>query len=141
MLTTKQLETLALARYESLRSIELVSKDKTTVLEQIKNEIKELYPLSSEDVCLRRHSRFRVLESLPQDFQERIIHLDDEDFILAGIRFRNLEIDKPFVAVWSSSSRISVETIAECIKKEFAVFKPHFLQIRFPVSILGQFKD
>ena len=45
MLTTKQLETLAFARYESLRSIKLVSTDKTTVLEQITNEIKELYPL------------------------------------------------------------------------------------------------
>lgn len=132
MLTTKQLETLALARYESLRSIELASKNKTTVLEQIINEIKELYPLSSADVCQIRHARFHVPESSPDDFQERIIHLDNEDFILAGIRFKNLKLDKPFISVWSSSSKIPVETIGKRIKKEFAVFRPKHFQMRFP---------
>lgn len=132
MLTTKQLETLALARYELLRPIDLVSLSKTAVLEQIINELRELEPLSSEDVCLKRHARFHVSGSSPKDFQERIFNLDNGDFILAGIRFRNLELDKPFVSVWSSSSKISVEVIANCIKKEFAVFKPQFLRMRFP---------
>lgn len=137
MLTTKQLETLALARYELLRPIDLLSLNKTVVLEQIINELKELEPLSSEDECLKRHARFPISGSSPKDFQERIFNLENGDFILAGIRFRNLEIDKPFVAVWSSSSKISVEAISDCIKKEFAVFKPQFLQMRFPYPYLA----
>lgn len=136
MLTTKQIETLAHARYELLRPIDLVSLNKTAVLEQIVNELKELEPLSSKDVCLKRHARFHVPGSSPEDFQERIFKLENGDFILAGIRFRNLELHKPFVSVWSSSSTISVEVIADCIKKEFAVFKPRFMQMRFPYPYL-----
>lgn len=110
MLTTKHLETLALARYELLRPIDLLSPNETVVLEQIINELKELEPLSSEDVCLKRHARFHVSGSSPKDFQERIFTLENGDFILAGIRFKNLEIDKPFVAVWSSSSKTGVRS-------------------------------
>lgn len=134
MLTTKQLETLALARYELLRPIDLISPNKTIVLEHIINELKDLEPLGSEDVCLKRHSRFGILGSSPEDFKERIIDLENGDFILAGIRFKNLELDKPFVSVWSSSEKISVEFITEVIKKEFWIFKPKFLQMVFPYA-------
>lgn len=134
MLTKKQMETLAQARYELLRPIDLISLDNAIVLEQITNELKELETLSTDDVCQKRYARFEIPGSVPKDFQERIISLENGDFILAGIRFRNLELDRPFVSAWSSSSKTSTDIITDCIKKEFSIFKPKFLEMRLPHS-------
>lgn len=76
----------------------------------------------------------------PRDYRNRLLVGDDDLVLLAGIRFRNLNLSQPFVDIVAASRPFSnaweCDRCKDEIAQAFAVFAPLF--IRLERSLIGE---
>ncbi len=64
--------------------------------------------------------------------------MDNDSFLLAGIRFQGVDVTQPYISVlgnFKNIDTVSFNKIAEIIRKEFKIFKPHSFHMNFPEGI------
>lgn len=114
----------------------------TTILK----ELEALLDLSKIENLINWHKSLNLPNVTVENLQEKIIETNTGK-VLIGIRFLGMDINKPFVSVWSSFDiENDLENIIKNAKKEFAIFKPKFIRFWMkPNSILSnkyhQFKE
>lgn len=135
MLDTKQMDALVASKFTSLFLQKAITDSRAIVLNGIRSEIESLTELATPQVCSDRCNFFKLKGSTPEDFKERVLKLNDKDFILVGIRFLGLDVTQPFVSVLPSFvplNDLNMARIADLIRKEFAVFNPQSFQMTLP---------
>lgn len=104
---------------------ELAIKDFTQKIE------KSWHSLNQLEVKQERCKRFQVAGAKYSDYSEFFIELGKSQFLLAGIRHKNLNPDEPFVelrANFTIANRKQALEIFAQIKNRFNVFKPKHVQ-------------
>lgn len=139
MITKLHIDALTASKADLYRSVEhFRNLDHMQLLLSIRQEIESLAELVSPEICLKRCERFNIVGVLPCDYEERIITLDENTFLLAGIRFQGLDVTQPYVSVlgnFKKAEDIPFSQIAELIKEEFKVFKPQSFHMNFPEGV------
>ncbi len=123
MMTQKQIETLVSSKLLLVKN-EILSPlstspwmDKNILaslassLASIEAEYTSLMNLASLEICTKRFNYFHIKDSKVDDYKERLIQLDQEHFMMAGIRFRGLDKSQPFIEVHPSHYEISDDMI------------------------------
>lgn len=91
-----------------------------------------LLSLSEQNSCAQRWQFFDLPHTRPSDFAEQLMHWQgpegEELWLWAGIRFRNLDLNYPFVAVEFAGSEANLKKalpqVQAHLKQSFAVFEP-----------------
>ena len=142
MLNQKQKDALVASRLAILASNNFIEINEAKIVDSIFRELDELLELSLTEVCLKRFEFFKIPETSPDYFSERVISLNDSEFIIAGIRFRGLDVNQPFVSVIPSKADLKendLDQICNLVRKEFASFNPRYVQMTSsPKSSLGK---
>jgi len=152
MMTQKQIETLVsskllLVKNEILSPLSsspcmdknILASSMASSLASIEAEYTSLMNLASLKICTKRFNYFHIKDSKVDDYKERLIQLDQEHFMMAGIRFRGLDKSQPFIEVHPSHYEISDDIISRMamqLKREFAVFNPFSFKIKLPLHHL-----
>lgn len=91
----------------------------------------ELIELSSPEVCEAR-KKGMALSCDPRDLAERALKLSNGNEFIAGARFKNLDINFPFVEIQigSEMSLELVSEISEIVKNEFGNLHPKGLKFK-----------
>jgi RimJ/RimL family protein N-acetyltransferase len=132
MLENKQVDALVASRFALLAKQSIISKNREIVLEGLKKEILSLQEFALSEVCSKGCEFFGIAGTKPSDFPERIVYLSEDDFILIGIRFSGLDVNRPFVSVIPSFETLSsslIDKISRKVEQEFSVFKPQSFQM------------
>ena len=136
MITKLHIDALVASKAELYRSVEhFRSFDQKAFLHSIRQEVESLAELQSSEICLKRSLHFNLAGVGPDDYKERILYLNETHFILAGIRFRGLDVTQPFVSVlgnFKDIKYIPFDKIGELIKEEFKVFRSICFHMSFP---------
>lgn len=135
MITKNHVDALIASKFELLKANEFLNTEKDKILSAIREEMESLTQLASIEVCVDRCNFFNLDKTSPEDYSEKILKLDERNFILAGIRFRGLDVKKPFIGVQISNSIVNeslIYQISELVKKEFAIFSPLAVQLKLP---------
>ena len=139
MITKLHIDALVASKADLYSSAEhFRNLDHKKLLLSIKQEIESLAKLASPKICLKRCQRFNLAGVLPCDYEERIITLDEDSFLLAGIRFQGQDVTQPYVSVMGNFKKtedIPFSQIAELVKKEFKVFTPNSFHMNFPDGV------
>ena len=99
----------------------------------------ERLELAEPEVCRARHQAFGLPGTQPQDYAERLLSLPGQGRLLAGIRFRNLDPDFPFIEL--SGDLPLPELLARrteiftTLRQTFAVFRPRGLTLCLPAAL------
>ena len=106
----------------------------------ITEEMKSLEELAMPDVALKRHEFFSVPHAAPEDYYERVIEIEPSSgqYFIAGIRFRNLELNRPFITIMPSFSELDeglILKLSRKIKSEFKVFNPESFHFTMPEDV------
>ncbi|MGE3609323.1 MAG: hypothetical protein AB7I27_07035 [Bacteriovoracaceae bacterium] len=143
MITTEQMDALVASKYALLASNEIFKNNEADVKEGLREEINSLTELALPDVCRKRCDFFKLSGTRPEDYRERIIEVPGKGFLLAGIRFRGLDVTKPFVSVIPSfiTTENDLTLIKELIKEEFRVFRPQAFQLTLSPKYLRERVD
>lgn len=130
MITKKHLDALIASRFDLLKSKDIFKNNLEALRESIKVDLSSLAELSLIEVATKRFHFFSLDYTRPEDFQERIIEVDQNKFIMAGIRFRGLNKERPFISVYANFEikNNHLSEIATLINKEFSLFKPQAFQ-------------
>ena len=89
--------------------------------------------LNSVAAKTKRHARFQIPHTGPEDYTERWIQLDAERAVICGIRHMNLNPQRPFIDLRANFSLSSMECIEEVYRKiqaHFRVFNPGFISVQ-----------
>lgn len=135
MITKNQVDALIASKFDLFETNEYLKTEREKILSAIREEIESLIELALPEICQERCNHFNLDGTTPEDYSEKILKLDEEKFILAGIRFQGLDVTKPFIGIQLSDSNIDELTIfqvMEVVKKEFSVFAPLAIQIKLP---------
>ena len=139
MITKLHIDALVASKADLYRSVEHFRQlDHEQLLISIRQEIESLAELVDPEICLKRCQRFDLPGVKPEDYKEKILYLDDDSFILAGIRFQGLNVTQPFISVLGNFKKavsIPSNKIAQIVKEEFKAFKPHSFHMNFPEGI------
>lgn len=121
----------------------------------LKEKFTSYEELMTLEVCEKREKRFQL--GVPLDsYLERIVQDEKGREVMMGIRFRNLNTDRPFVFAWPSF-KVEEEDIfllKEMARREFQEFSPLYLSLPMApdykskihkysydmVTVLGHFK-
>jgi RimJ/RimL family protein N-acetyltransferase len=98
------------------------------------NAVTEELSFAHQEADLGRYAaNCPVVGAKPSDYAPRLVAGGDGQVLLAGIRFRNLDLQEPFVEIIGASRPFSSESEVErCMKRvamNFAVFAPLFVRI------------
>lgn len=97
----------------------------------IEDNFQDIADLATEKVCLARKNGMN-LPYEPADLAERVLQLESGHEILAGVRFKNLDVDFPFIEIYKTFS-ITAEMLIEIqqlIQLEFKNIKPKGFKFR-----------
>ncbi|AZZ35424.1 hypothetical protein CIK05_00955 [Bdellovibrio sp. qaytius] len=91
----------------------------------------ELVELSSSEVCEARKKGL-ALSCESRDLAERTLKLSNGNEFIAGARFKNLDINFPFIEIHSGSEKSSeiVREISKIVQNEFANLRPKGLKFK-----------
>ena len=132
MITKKHLDALAASKFDLLKPNDIFNDNLKSLKKEIASELNQLAELSLPEIYTERFNYFKLDGTTAKDFRERILELKNDQFIMAGIRFKGLNVKKPFISIVANfeikSDRLLV--LAELIKKEFSVFNPIAFQFR-----------
>ena len=139
MITKLHIDALIASKADLYRSVEHFRQlDHEQLLKSITEEIESLVELADPEICLKRCQHFDLPGVKPEDYEEKILYLDDDLVILAGIRFQGLDVTQPYVSIlgnFKKTESIPFNKIAQIVREEFKVFKPHCFHMNFPVGI------
>lgn len=137
MITKKHLDALAASKFGLLKSKDIFKDNIEGLKKEIASDLNQLAELSLEEVYTERFNYFKLKGTTAEDFRERIIEIEKDKFILAGIRFRGLNVDRPFISIVTSFEITNnrLYNLAEVIKNEFSIFKPNSFQFQLPSEI------
>ncbi len=127
MISERYIDELSAHKYQALKSKHIFRNNLIELKSTVKADFKSIAELALPEVFSERAKFFTLLDVNPETFSERIIEIDEKKFILAGIRFRGLNVNKPFVSVYANfeiKDNKTLSQIADLLKKEFAVFRP-----------------
>ena len=137
MITKKHLDALTASKFDLLKSKDIFKDNLEGLKKEIASGLDELAKLSRPEVYIEGFNYFKLDGTTAEDFRERILEVEKDQFIMAGIRFRGLNVNKPFISIIANfevtSDRLS--GIAELIKKEFSIFKPIAFHFHLPSEI------
>ena len=111
--------------------------DEATIKKGIEEDFDSLLELTDMKICQKRCDYFKLKGVKPEDFKERVIDLGNGKEFLAGIRFRALVVEKPFVAVWLNFPELNSELLKElsvAVKEEFKMFNPLWIAFQLQLS-------
>jgi hypothetical protein len=111
--------------------------DEDTIKQSIVAEYEDLYDLRDLEICRKRHDKFGESGGTIEDFCERIINLENERYALVGIRYKGLDIKKPFVSAWTNFSDISDNEI-KIISEEFKMFFPMHVNVQLAPNVFSK---
>lgn len=98
----------------------------------------ERLELALPEICQQRQRAFGF-KVQAQDYAERLLELPGSGHLLAGIRFRNLDPDFPFIELASdlawSAFFARLPEIKARLKESFKAFEPLGLTLRLPASL------
>jgi hypothetical protein len=110
----------------------------------LKDDVATSYAnLNSGSAKRKRHTRFQIPHTTPEDYSERLVELDSQRHVICGIRHMNLNPERPFIALRANFRLFGTEIIEDIywqIQTLFTVFEPGFIavQTRKPIgSSLG----
>jgi hypothetical protein len=135
MIPKKYIDALVASKFDLIKSNELFKNDLANLKFAIKSDLESLASLAEPEVCLARSNFFKLEGITTFDYRERILELDDEKFIMAGIRFHGLDVMKPFVSVDCSFKFLNEETITKIsnlVWKDFSMFRPLSFHLTLP---------
>ena len=140
MITAEQMDALVASMYSLLASNEIFKNNKAEVLEGLREEINSLTELALPDVCIKRCEFFNLSGTKSEDYRERVIEVPGKGFLFVGIRFRGLDVTKPFVSVIPSFTTVAndIGPIRELVREEFRVFRPLAFQLTLPPQYLEE---
>lgn len=133
MITKEHIKALTEVKFDLLKS-KVILKNNLELRNIIEADLVSQMDLQLPEVASGRLNFFKINGATSDDFKERIIEIDSNHFLMAGIRFRGLNINKPFIEVIPNytPSADSLPQWAELIKKEFSIFKPQCFQFSMP---------
>ncbi len=139
MITKLHIDDLAVSKAKLYSSVEhFRNLNYNQLIQSIREEYESLAELAIPEICLKRYQRFNLPDVRPLDYKERIIILDENTFLLAGIRFKGLDVTQPYVLVSGNFKKIEgipFSRISELIKEEFKAFKPLCFHMNFPEGL------
>ena len=137
-LTEMMIASFAQAEWESfdLREIAL---DESKAMQALADDLCRAFTdLNSGATRQKRHERFAVPETTPEDYSERLIELGPERHVICGIRHMNLNPKHPFIqlrANFALSGTEQIQRIFSCIEAHFSVFDPMYVAVNAPRPI------
>ncbi len=139
MITKLHIDALIASKADLYRSVEHFRQlDHEQLLKSIRQEIESLAELADPEICLKRCQFFDLPGVNQEEYEEKILYIDDDSFILAGIRFQGLDVTKPFVSIlgnFKKADSIPFNKIAQIVREKFKAFKPHSFHMSFPEGI------
>lgn len=133
------IQALISARYDELKSNSLFQDDLPGLRQEIESEIHSLSELAEADVYKKRYHFFKIDQTSPEDFRERIVMLDSERFLMAGIRFRGLNVNRPMIGIvanFNIHSPEDLQLISKKLKAEFALFRPQTFMFKMSAHLV-----
>lgn len=137
MITKKHLDALAASRFDLLKSKEILKNNLENLKKDIESDLSSLSELALPEVCNERFNFFKLDGTIAKDFQERILEVEKDRFVMAGIRFKGLNVNKPFISIHANFeiSAGELSQLAKLVKREFSIFKPQALQFHMPSGL------
>ena len=137
MITKKHIDALAASKFDLLKSKDILKDNLEGLKKEIVSDLDQLAELSQPEVYIERFNYFKLDRTTAEDFRERILDVEKDKFIMAGIRFRGLNVNKPFISIVANfeitNDRLS--SLAKLVKNEFSVFKPIAFQFHLPSEV------
>lgn len=137
MITKKHIDALVASKFDLLKSKDILKDNLQGLKKEIASNLDQLAELSLPEVYIERFNYFKLDGATAEDFRERILEVEKDKFIMAGIRFRGLNVNKPFISIVTNfeitSDRLS--SLADLIKKEFSIFNPIAFQFHLPSEV------
>lgn len=138
MITKKHIDALVASKFDLLKSKDIFKDNLENLKKEIESDLNHLAELALPEVFIERFNYFKLNGTTAEDFRERILEVEKDKFIMAGIRFRGLNVNKPFISIAANfeitSNRLS--SLAELIRKEFSIFKPTAFQFHLPSEVI-----
>jgi hypothetical protein len=108
--------------------------DEQRAIDALKDDVAASYAdLNSASAKSKRHARFQIPHTTPEDYSERLVELDSERHVICGIRHMNLNPERPFIDL-RANFRLSGAEIIEDIYWEiqtfFTVFEPGHISVQ-----------
>lgn len=130
MITKKHLDALIASRFDLLKSKDIFKNNLEELKNSIESDLNSIAELSLIETATKRFEFFKLENTCAENFQERIIEIDDNKFVMAGIRFRGLNKERPFISIYANFelSDENLPDIANLINREFSLFKPQAFQ-------------
>lgn len=134
MITKKHLDALVASKFDLLKSKDILKDNLDNLKKEISSDLSQLAELSLPEVYIERFNYFKLDGPAAEDFRERILEVEKDKFIMAGIRFKGLNIKKPFISIIANFviTNNMLPILGELIKNEFSVFKPVAFQFQLP---------
>jgi hypothetical protein len=113
--------------------------DNPGFLSAIAEEIRGWEELASEAASQARKERLKLSQSA-SDLRERLVLDEDGKLIVAGVRFKNLDLNFPFIALYANFSLdcATIQRLALRLKSEFKAVRPlGFTFDQAPGSVQG----
>lgn len=134
MITKKHIDALVASKFDLLKSKDILKDNLDNLKKEIESDFNQLAELALPEVYTERFNYFKLDGTRPIDFRERVLEIGNDKFIMAGIRFRGLNINRPFISIAPNFEITDnyFSLLAELIQKEFSLFKPLPLQFQMP---------
>lgn len=121
-----------IASYKATFATSLIESDPLGHSQEAQQLFDELFPEDQSADNQQRCRRYKIPGAVPDDFAERVVDLGGGRMVLAGIRFDNGDMKKPFLAFWPSFTIDSIAALRTCSQaalEAFAVFAPRHIQV------------
>lgn len=137
MITKKHIDALVASKFDLLKSKDILKDNLEGLKKEIASDLDHLAELSLPEVYIERFNYFKLDGTTAKDFRERILEVEKDKFIMAGIRFRGLNVNRPFISIVANFAITSDRLLglAQLIKKEFSIFKPIAFQFHLPSEV------
>ena len=99
MITKKHLDALVASKFDLFKSKDILKDNLEGLKKEIALDLNQLAELALPEVYKERFNYFKPNGTTAEDFRERILEVDKGKFILAGIRFRGLNVNRPFISI------------------------------------------
>lgn len=132
VLTDKMISSFAEAEWMSFDLSEL-ALDKTKAVESIQTALSKAYiGLNRQSTKEKRHQRFQIPDTGPEEYAERLIDLGSAGAVICGIRHLNLNPARPFIelrANFSLSGPDEVRALSNRVAPYFTAFDPKWIAV------------
>lgn len=117
-----------------------LSFDRTKVIDFLNRDIEQQTSFfMSEEFGKEYHQNMSLPQAQPKDFLNQSISFSESKHLIAGIRFINLNREKPFLDVYPGFNLFCprmFEPVCEKLKEAFKIFSPKRMRVRTNISYL-----